>query len=39
MAYSSSSLPESTPSFYSNDGSSVGSKPDVVRMEEPIGAD
>lgn len=41
MAYSSataSSLPVSTPSFYSN-GSSVGSQrdlPDVVRMEEPI---
>nr|AAK59590.1 putative protein transport factor [Arabidopsis thaliana] len=43
MAYSSanSSLPVSTPSFYSN-GSSVGSQrdlPDVVRMEEPIAAD
>ncbi|XP_019093360.1 PREDICTED: uncharacterized protein LOC109129535 [Camelina sativa] len=44
MAYSSataSSLPVSTPSFYSN-GSSVGSQrdlPDAVRMEEPIAAD
>lgn len=44
MAYSSataSSLPVSTPSYYSN-GSSVGSQrdlPDVVRMEEPIAPD
>lgn len=44
MAYSSataSSLPVSTPSYYSN-GSSAGSQrdlPDVVRMEEPVAAD
>lgn len=44
MGYSSataSSLPVSTPSYYSN-GSSTGSQrdlPDVVRMEEPIAAD